>query len=482
MGINNRVSIAAAVVSFCSLLVIGTFLIIIRAVPFPFLLLIAGLGAAFAGGLILRVIDAGSRPQAFNLITFLCLLVPPLAFAVNHPRRRALNMAFFLVPLVLFAGLLTLRLAMPPLLSVMTPTAPVEDATRVGDPAYDAAFRAERTEYIRSRSGLVRHMNTAYGFIQTIFETPLQTVALFYIFYLVTIFATWAAPPFLFLGVPLTLYSTWVIYPMVATILLGTTNWDSITPINQVQLFSYDNMARLFSDNMFKNAFLNNLKWLAFFLLVPTVMGLAMAMIFNNKFPGNRVFKMAFFAPLVISPVVVAKIWEAMYRPDTGLINSVLNTITGIPIKDLPGWMADPNLVLWCIIVAAAWRQVGYVMILYLAGLKSLDSTLLEAATVDGANRWQQFWNVIFPLLGPVTVVVLVISVIDSLRAFELVAITTNGQPGGASQVIANYMYIEAFNNYNMGYASATAVVLLGIMLVFIIPYLIRTARTELEY
>jgi len=138
--------------------------------------------------------------------------------------------------------------------------------------------------------------------------------------------------------------------------------------------------------------------------------------------------------------------------------------------------------VLWSIIFAATWRQVGYVMILYLAGLKGIDTTLLEAATVDGATPWQRFINVIFPLLAPVTVVVMVISVIDSLRSFDLVSIMTNGGPDHASEVLANFMYISAFNNYEMGHAAMIALVLFILMCCFIIPYLIYTARNELDY
>jgi multiple sugar transport system permease protein len=220
---------------------------------------------------------------------------------------------------------------------------------------------------------------------------------------------------------------------------------------------------------------------LIFFTIIPTSMGLAMAMIFNSNFPGSRFFKIAFYSPLVIAPAVVALVWESMYRPDDGLINSFLRLILG-PNAQVPGWLADQSLVLWCIIIAAAWRQVGYVMILYLAGLKSLDVTLIEAATVDGATSWDRFRYVIFPLLGPVTVVVVVISVIDSLRAFDLVAIMTRGGPSYASEVMANFMYMRAFNDYRMGYAGAIAVILLVIMLFFIVPYLRNVARTELEY
>jgi ABC-type sugar transport systems, permease components len=295
------------------------------------------------------------------------------------------------------------------------------------------------------------------------------------------VYTSFANVPSLFLGLPLTLYAIWIIAPMLTTAYIAFTNWDGVQTLNEAPFVGWRNFERLFADRNFNIAFWNNVRWLAFFLLIPTSMGLGLAMIFNGKFLGGRFFKVAFYSPLVIAPVVVGLVFEAMYRPQDGLINSLLRIILGNEVR-LPGWLADPNLVIWCIIIAAAWRQVGYVMILYLAGLKSLDTSLVEAAIVDGANPWQRFWKVIFPLLGPVTVVVAVISVIDSLRAFDLVAIMTRGGPANASEVLANFMYMQAFNNYRYGYSAAIALVLLALMLFFIVPYLLHVRRTELEY
>ncbi len=313
------------------------------------------------------------------------------------------------------------------------------------------------------------------------FTSELGSLIVFGIPFAAGVYTSLANVPFLFLGLPLTLYLIWIIAPMFTTGYIAFTNWDGIQPLNEAPFLGWRNFERLFTDRNFNLAFWNNVRWLAFFLLIPTSMGLGLAMIFNSKFLGARLFKIAFYSPLVIAPVVVGLVFEAMYRPQDGLINSLLRILLGSEVP-LPGWLADPNLAIWCIIIAAAWRQVGYVMILYLAGLKSLDTSLVEAAIVDGANPWQRFWRVIFPLLGPVTVVVAVISVIDSLRAFDLVAIMTRGGPANASEVLANFMYMQAFNNYRYGYSAAIALVLLGLMLFFIVPYLLHVRRTELEY
>jgi multiple sugar transport system permease protein len=287
----------------------------------------------------------------------------------------------------------------------------------------------------------------------------------------------------LFLAVPLTLYLVWIIFPTIFTGYISFTNWDGVQTFDKTPILRepFANYTRLFADRNFGIALANNIKWLAFFLIIPTSLGLGLAMIFNGKFPGARLFKIAFYSPLVIAPVVSGLVWESIYRPNDGLFSSLFVAL-GVARENVPGFLADPNMAIWCIIIAAAWRQVGYVMILYLAGLKGLDSTLLEAALVDGASPWQRFRHVLFPLLGPVTVVVAVISVTDSLRAFDLVAVMTRGGPANSTEVLANFMYLQAFNNYRMGYGAAIAVLLLVLMLFFIVPYLVRTARTELEY
>jgi multiple sugar transport system permease protein len=137
---------------------------------------------------------------------------------------------------------------------------------------------------------------------------------------------------------------------------------------------------------------------------------------------------------------------------------------------------------MWSIIIVAVWRQVGYVMVLYLAGLQGINPQLIDASKVDGASGIQTFRHVILPLLAPVTVIVVVISIIDSLRAFDLVSVMTRGGPYNSSSVLANFMYIEAFNNYKMGYSAAISVILFLISGVFIFFYLSNIMKEEMEY
>ena len=283
------------------------------------------------------------------------------------------------------------------------------------------------------------------------------------------------AVPYLFLVAPLALYFIWIIAPTFYTIYLSLTNWDGISSPGWV---GFANYARLFTrDRTFIEALVNNLRWLVVFITVPTTVGLGLAMVFNQEMFGSRVYKVAFYSPLVLSLAVIGLIWAWLYNPQFGLINQFLMLLG---VEDPPGWLGERGLAIWAVIFAAVWRQVGYVMVLYLAGLKNIDPTLIDAGRVDGANRWELFRDVIFPLLAPVTTIIVVISIIDSLRAFDLVSIMTRG--GQSTQVLANFMYIEAFNNYRMGYGAAIAVILFIISLVFILFYLSRVLKDELEY
>jgi ABC-type sugar transport system permease subunit len=284
----------------------------------------------------------------------------------------------------------------------------------------------------------------------------------------------YALTPYLFLAVPLLLFLVWVIGPMFYTFYLSLTNWDGLS---RPDFVAFHNFRRLFHDPVFYLSLKNNLKWIASFITIPVVTGLALAMALNRSIPGAKAFKASFYAPMVLSLVVCGLIWSWMYHPEGGLINSLLR-LAGLPFL-ARGWLSDTRLVMWAIIAVAIWRQVGYVMVLYLAGLQSVNPDLVDASKVDGASAWQSFRHVILPQLAPITVIVIVINIIDSLRAFDLVSIMTRGGPYNSSSVLANFMYIEAFNNYKMGYGAGISVILFFISLLFIGLYLQQVSKEE---
>lgn len=291
--------------------------------------------------------------------------------------------------------------------------------------------------------------------------------------------------PWLFLAVPLLLYFFWVIGPALYTMYLSLTEWDGLSkPV----FIGFENFRLLFDDSVFVTSLINNVKWLVIFLLIPVVLGLTLAMILNKAIQGEKFFKAAIYSPMILSPAVIGLIWSWIYEPAGGLLNATLSAVgikgiiaalLGLSKGANPGWLSDPNLVLYCIIAAAAWRHTGYVMILYLTGLKGIPSEVLEAAKVDGASGWRLFWNILFPLLKPSTIIVVVVTIIESLRAFDMVNIMTQGGPFNSSNVLANFMYIEAFKNYRMGYGAAIAVILFIIMFGFIVVYLREVVKTE---
>ena len=291
-----------------------------------------------------------------------------------------------------------------------------------------------------------------------------------------------------FLGVPLLLYSVWVLWPTLQTFYLSLTKWDGFTP---PEWYGLQNYVDLLSDNEFKHAILNNAIWILVFITVPTVAGLSLAMVLNNSLRFDRFLKVSYYLPMVVAPVVIALIWSWIYLPTGGLLNnvifSVLNIAKGLGFNVDPqtafnnAWLGSPQTALLCVLAAAIWRQVGYVMILYLAGLKAVDSEVVEAAQVDGATGWTMFRYVVFPMLAPVTTIVVVISIIDSLRSFDIVNVMTKGGPVSATEVLANYMYVKSFDDNRMGYGAAIAVVLFAISIAFIFIYLRQVMAQEEE-
>ena len=276
-------------------------------------------------------------------------------------------------------------------------------------------------------------------------------------------------------GVPTVLHVALVWVTAIASIFLAFTSWDGIG-FSSIKWVGLENFKQLFTSNpQFWPAVEHNIIWFVVLILIPTPMGLFLAVQLDKKIRFSRVYQTAYFLPVVVSLAVTGFVWQLVYNPDTGLINSVIGA-------NKPGhyidWIGDPHLNLWAVLVAASWRHTGYMMILYLAGLKGVDPSLREASSLDGANEWQTFKNVIFPTLRPTNTVVLVVTIIEALRAFDLVFVFNKGAQGTEllSILITNNIIGESSR---IGYGSAIAVVLLVISLAVIIPYLIATFRKE---
>ena len=277
----------------------------------------------------------------------------------------------------------------------------------------------------------------------------------------------------LFLLLPLAVETFWVFWPALNSFSLSFTEWSGVGAAEPV---GWRNYTDLMADPVFHIALRNNVIWVVGFGGASVLAGLALAVALNKPRRGVGFYRSAIYLPMVISLVVTGLFWRIMYQPD-GPIDNMLK-MAGLGSMQVQ-WLANPDTALYAILIAAVWRQVGYIMVLYLAGLKGCDSTLEEAASVDGANGWQTFWHVIMPQLKGVNAVVFSVTVIDSLRTFDIVWAMTRGGPYNSTHLLSTYMYQQGFTLVKLGYGSAIAVVIFLLAIAFIITYLVRQARLE---
>ena len=216
--------------------------------------------------------------------------------------------------------------------------------------------------------------------------------------------------------------------------------------------------------------------WFLFLFLLPTPFGLFLAYLLDKNIRFSRIYQSLFFLPVVLSLAIIGFIWELIYAPDEGLINQLFH-ITSYD-SGFIDWLGDSSINIWAVLVATGWRHAGYIMILYLAGLKSVDSSQREAAAIDGASEWQTFRAVVFPALRPITTVVFVVTVIEALRAFDLAYVINKGQNGLEllSILLTQNIVGEASR---IGYGSAYGTILLVIAVVPITIFVAGTFREE---
>lgn len=283
--------------------------------------------------------------------------------------------------------------------------------------------------------------------------------------------------PILFLLPSFLLYSIFTVGTLLYSFILSFTDWDGLT--KHFNFIGFTNYIKLFKDATFYNALKNNMIWVVISLLIPMFLGLFLAVLVDRKIRGENVFKSIFYLPQTLSFVVVGVIWSWVYDPKLGIINSTLKAIGLGSLAQ--NWIGNPNLTIYSIIIAGAWQLTGYAMVLYLAGLRSISQELIEASKIDGANSWQSFWYIIYPMLKNVRTVVIATIIINSFKIFDLVFTMTQGGPGEASNVLALLMYKEAFWKFKMSYGTTISVVQFLIILIVVVIYLWRSNKNEGE-
>jgi multiple sugar transport system permease protein len=278
------------------------------------------------------------------------------------------------------------------------------------------------------------------------------------------------------LGIPTAIHLFLVWLPTVSSIFLSFTRWNGIGGLSAIEPIGLKNYTDIFTIYPpFWPSLAHNLIWLVVLGGIATPFGILLAVLLDREIKGTRFYQSAYFLPVVLSLAIIGFITTLVFAPEQGLVNNLLGKTKQGNIID---WLGDPKLNLWAVLLFASWRHAGYIMILYLAGLKSVDPSLREAAAIDGANQRQAFFRVVFPAMQPINIVVLVVTIIEALRAFDLVYVINKGRNGLEliSVLVTNNIIGEASR---IGFGSALAVILLAISLGVIVPYLVRTFRNE---
>jgi multiple sugar transport system permease protein len=275
----------------------------------------------------------------------------------------------------------------------------------------------------------------------------------------------------LMVAVPTVLVVGLVWLPAIASVTLSFARWSGIGGLNTIHWIGTENYKNVFTNYPpFFPALRHNLIWLGFLFLLPTLFGMFLAVLLDRELRGTRFYQTAFFLPVVLSLALIGFIWQLMYSRDQGLLNAVLHTQID--------WYGDSKWNLWAVLVAAGWKHAGYIMLLYLAGLKGVDPTLREAAAVDGASQVRTFFSVVFPVMRPINIIVIVVTVIESLRAFDIVWVINKGTNG--LELISTLVTANVTGEASrIGFGSALATIMLAISLVFITIFLSTVMRGE---
>ncbi len=252
-----------------------------------------------------------------------------------------------------------------------------------------------------------------------------------------------------------------VAIPLVFSLYLSFTDWRQPNPRNAL-FIGLENYQFLFGDRRFWAAMRNTAYFTALFVPGGMAVSLLVALVMNQKLKGIYIFRTLFFMPVISSWVAVSIVWITLLDPQVGILNYVLQQFGFAPVN----WLGDPNTAMIAVVIIAIWKGLGFQMVIWLAGLQAIPQELHEAASIDGASRWQGFWKITLPLLAPTTFFLAVTGVIGSFQVFSPIYVITNGGPRGSTDVVVYHIYLRAFEAYDFGYAAAQAWVLFGVIFI----------------
>lgn len=257
-------------------------------------------------------------------------------------------------------------------------------------------------------------------------------------------------------------FAVFTLVPIVLAVGLSLMKWNG-SAVQPPKFIGLENYAKLFTDGRFKEAFANTIIYTVATVPLTMIFSLLLAVVLNQKIFGRNFFRTMSFFPYVASLVAVAAVWNALFSPEMGPVNGFLRTIG---ITNPPGWAVDPNWAMVTLIMFSVWKNMGYYMIMYLAGLQGISPELYEAASLDGANTVQKFRYVTLPQLGSTNFLVLIMVTIQCFKVYDIVLMITNAGPGTKTLVLVFHIYNVAFKQWDLGYASAISMVLFLMVLV----------------
>lgn len=255
-------------------------------------------------------------------------------------------------------------------------------------------------------------------------------------------------------------YLIFTLIPVVCTFFLSLCEWNAG---NIFAFIGFENYQRMVKNSTFRISLFNTLYYAVGTVPITMVCSLALAWLLNSKIKGMTIFRSAIFFPHVAAVVAIAAVWNMLFNPDMGPVNMMLSSLG---VKNPPRWAASTDWSMPVVILASIWRNVGYYMIIYLAGLQGIPSELYEAAKMDGASGWQRFRKITLPMLTPITFFVSIMLTISCFKVFDLIYTMTEGGPGRSTNVLVMHIYDSTFTEYKFGYASAVATVLFFIVLI----------------
>jgi raffinose/stachyose/melibiose transport system permease protein len=266
----------------------------------------------------------------------------------------------------------------------------------------------------------------------------------------------------LFIAPGLAIYLIFMVYPFLNTAYLSLTNWNGVADTKQ--FIGLSNYTRMLGDGIALKAFSNNVIWVIIGTIAPVAIGLFEALLVWTSARGTLFFRTLFFLPFVLPLVVVGIVWQWIYNPLFGVVNTILD---GIGLQSLSrGWLADPHTALYAVLIAAIWGASGFCFLILHASLQNVDMSTVEASMIDGANWFQRAWNIIIPQIAPQLTMVTTVTLIGGFSVFDIIFVMTGGGPGHASEVLATYTYKTAFQQNEAGYGSALAMLITALSLI----------------